>query len=182
MEEQYDNKDVLTQIYHFKDIIESGTLAEVEMTEVDGVYTLRVQLNDGTEESLTWSQTNQIIVGDDTPTEGLVGQLWWGPTAQTLYVCTDETPTWTAIISGTGLNVNWGNIVGTLSDQLDLVSALGAKADTADLATVATSGDYDDLLNKPTIPVVPPMTHEEWTFTLADDTTVTKDVMLYDGE
>lgn len=37
-------------------------------------------------------------------------------------------------------------------------AAQGAKADTAvqpgDLATVATSGDYDDLLNKPTIPVV----------------------------
>ena len=29
---------------------------------------------------------------------------------------------------------------------------LSAKADSADLATVATTGDYDDLLNKPTIP------------------------------
>lgn len=29
---------------------------------------------------------------------------------------------------------------------------LADKADTADLATVATTGDYDDLLNKPTIP------------------------------
>ena len=33
-------------------------------------------------------------------------------------------------------------------------TALGAKANTADLADVATSGDYDDLLNKPTIPTV----------------------------
>lgn len=33
-------------------------------------------------------------------------------------------------------------------------TALGAKANTADLAEVATSGDYDDLLNKPTIPTV----------------------------
>ena len=32
-------------------------------------------------------------------------------------------------------------------------TALDAKANTADLATVATSGDYDDLTNKPTIPV-----------------------------
>ena len=31
-------------------------------------------------------------------------------------------------------------------------TALSAKADNADLATVATTGDYDDLLNKPTIP------------------------------
>lgn len=29
---------------------------------------------------------------------------------------------------------------------------LSAKANAADLATVATTGDYDDLLNKPTIP------------------------------
>ena len=29
---------------------------------------------------------------------------------------------------------------------------LSTKADAADLATVATTGDYDDLLNKPTIP------------------------------
>lgn len=33
-------------------------------------------------------------------------------------------------------------------------TALGTKANTADLAEVATSGDYDDLLNKPTIPTV----------------------------
>ena len=31
-------------------------------------------------------------------------------------------------------------------------SALALKANTADLATVATTGDYDDLINKPTIP------------------------------
>ena len=29
---------------------------------------------------------------------------------------------------------------------------LSDKADSADLATVATTGDYDDLLNKPSIP------------------------------
>lgn len=33
--------------------------------------------------------------------------------------------------------------------------ALDAKANTADLATVATSGDYEDLTNKPSIPTVP---------------------------
>lgn len=31
-------------------------------------------------------------------------------------------------------------------------TGLASKANTADLATVATSGDYDDLINKPTIP------------------------------
>ena len=46
----------------------------------------------------------------------------------------------------------WGNITGTLSDQTDLQTALNAKANSADLATVATTGDYDDLIDKPTIP------------------------------
>ena len=43
------------------------------------------------------------------------------------------------------------------------------------LATVATSGSYADLSNKPTIP----STHETWTFTLSDNTTVTKEVVLW---
>lgn len=34
----------------------------------------------------------------------------------------------------------------------ELQTAISGKANTADLATVATSGDYDDLLDKPTIP------------------------------
>ena len=71
-------------------------------------------------------------------------------------------------------SATWGNITGTLSDQTDLQQALNAKQNTisdldeiragasagatavqpSDLATVATTGDYDDLLNKPTIPTV----------------------------
>lgn len=49
-------------------------------------------------------------------------------------------------------SVAWGDITGTLSSQTDLNAALGAKANSADLATVATSGSYNDLTNKPTIP------------------------------
>ena len=51
-------------------------------------------------------------------------------------------------------SVAWGDITGTLSSQTDLNTALGAKANSADLATVATSGLYNDLANKPTIPTV----------------------------
>lgn len=51
-------------------------------------------------------------------------------------------------------SVAWGDITGTLSSQTDLNTALGAKANSADLATVATSGSYNDLSNKPTIPAV----------------------------
>lgn len=39
----------------------------------------------------------------------------------------------------------------TITDVTNLQSTLNGKANTADLATVATTGDYDDLLNKPTI-------------------------------
>ena len=39
--------------------------------------------------------------------------------------------------------------------ETELGTALAPKANTADLATVATSGNYNDLSNKPTIPSVP---------------------------
>ena len=52
---------------------------------------------------------------------------------------------------GTADAVDWGHITGSMSNQTDLTTALAAKANSADLATVATSGDYDDLSNKPTI-------------------------------
>ena len=53
---------------------------------------------------------------------------------------------------GGGGSVSWGDIVGTLSNQTDLVTALGLKANSADLGAVAFSNDYNDLDNLPTIP------------------------------
>lgn len=94
----------------------------------------------------------------------------------------------------------------TNADIADADSALGAalaaKANAADLAPVATSGSYDDLTNKPTIPAAqvnadwsaasgvaailnkPTLpTSETWTFTVDDGqggtTTVTKNVAVY---
>lgn len=49
-------------------------------------------------------------------------------------------------------SVSWGSILGTLSNQTDLQNALDLKADISSLATVANSGDYNDLSNLPTIP------------------------------
>lgn len=60
---------------------------------------------------------------------------------------------WTNAAAGIS-SVAWGDITGTLSNQTDLNTALGAKANSADLATVATSGSYNDLTNKPTIPEI----------------------------
>lgn len=59
---------------------------------------------------------------------------------------------YTNATAGGSSSVAWGDITGALSSQTDLNTALGAKANSADLATVATSGSYNDLSNKPTIP------------------------------
>ena len=50
---------------------------------------------------------------------------------------------------GSGGPAVWGNITGTLADQPDLALALAAKANTATLAPVATSGAYADLTGTP---------------------------------
>ena len=59
------------------------------------------------------------------------------------------------VISATGGgeadSVAWGHITGSMSNQTDLTTALAAKANSADLATVATSGSYNDLSDKPDI-------------------------------
>jgi hypothetical protein len=54
--------------------------------------------------------------------------------------------------SGGVVSVSWGDILGTLSDQIDLQDALDLKVDISSLAAVATTGDYLDLINTPTIP------------------------------
>lgn len=56
------------------------------------------------------------------------------------------------VISNTQTSAEWGNITGDIEDQTDLQTALDLKANSADLATVATSGSYNDLEDKPTIP------------------------------
>ena len=61
----------------------------------------------------------------------------------------------TLTISAKDEKAQWGKITGTLSNQTDLKNALDLKANSADLADVATSGSYNDLTNKPTIPTVP---------------------------
>lgn len=85
---------------------------------------------------------------------------------------TDYDTQWVNQSGGGGGAAAWGSITGDLDDQTDLKNALDAKQDAianlatiesgaaagatavqpGDLATVATTGDYDDLLNKPTIP------------------------------
>ena len=68
--------------------------------------------------------------------------------------------------SGTLASAAWGQIAGNIADQADLSSALAEKQDIIDvnhklnaeyvsgLATVATTGSYNDLTDKPTTPVI----------------------------
>lgn len=51
-------------------------------------------------------------------------------------------------------NIAWGDISGEITNQTDLQQEFSQYTPTTSLATVATSGDYRDLLNTPTIPTV----------------------------
>jgi hypothetical protein len=57
-----------------------------------------------------------------------------------------------SVIGGGGGDVMWGDILGTISEQTDLQDALDECAKTDNLATVAFSGNYNDLSNTPSIP------------------------------
>ena len=53
---------------------------------------------------------------------------------------------------GTVGDVVWGNIKGDITNQIDLQNELTIKVNRAELSRVATSGSFNDLLDKPTIP------------------------------
>lgn len=57
-----------------------------------------------------------------------------------------------SVIGGGGGDVEWGDIKGTIADQTDLQTEFAKYTESSNLATVATTGSYDDLLDKPTIP------------------------------
>ena len=50
------------------------------------------------------------------------------------------------------ISISFSELTGSPEDNAALKSALDEKADASSLATVATSGSYNDLTNKPTIP------------------------------
>ena len=52
------------------------------------------------------------------------------------------------------LSTSWGNISGDISNQIDLQTKLNEKVNLSQLANVATTGSYNDLSDKPTIPDV----------------------------
>ena len=94
------------------------------------------------------------IVSGSTVTAVIAPQNFSAVVSQSAVVAVVDNSTNAVIISNapaTG-TAAWGAITGTLSNQLDLQAALDLKANIASLATVAFSGDYDDLINAPSIP------------------------------
>ena len=51
-------------------------------------------------------------------------------------------------------DVSWGNIKGDITNQIDLQNELTIKVNRAELARVATSGSFNDLLDKPNLSTV----------------------------
>lgn len=62
---------------------------------------------------------------------------------------------------GGGGSVSWGDIEGDIADQTDLQNEFSQYTKSNDLALVATTGSYNDLSNKPTIPAA--QIQSDWT-------------------
>lgn len=110
-----------------------------------------------------------LVENVDTTTNYRPSGVQYTGTASTT-VETDEVEVWDLYIYdwavwllqiNHGKSVSFANLAGQPSDNAALASALNAKADTSSLATVATTGDYGDLLNKPTIPAA--QVQSDWT-------------------
>ncbi len=89
-----------------------------------------------------------IYRGDGGSLDGLVE-------SEVILIAISQGGTGSATVAGARNNLGLGTAA-TTDTSAYATAAQGAKADTAiqsaDLATVATSGDYDDLTNKPTVP------------------------------
>lgn len=136
-----------------KDTVEVSTDGDVTVTRRTGY------IASYSDESLPggWISSHDVYAAGTTPTTGaqVVYELA-EPTTETLSPVAPIAPqpgvvniftdadTLSATITGSG----WD----TIGDMGGLEAQLAAKADAADLATVATSGSYDDLSDKPTIP------------------------------
>ena len=136
-----------------KDTVEVSTDGDVTVTRRTGY------IASYSDESLPggWISSHDVYAAGTTPTTGaqVVYELA-EPTTETLSPVAPIAPqpgavniftdadTFSATITGSG----WD----TIGDMGGLEAQLAAKADAADLAAVATSGSYNDLSDKPTIP------------------------------
>ena len=112
------------------------------------------QYHDDTKQDTLESGTNiKTINGEDVLGSGnleISGLPEGGTTGQMLVKNSDDD--FDAKWENQPTSATWGSITGTLNNQTDLKNALDAKANNAELATVAKTGAYSDLSGKPTVP------------------------------
>ena len=134
-----EKQDVITDLSAIRSGAELGSTA-VQPSELESYATLNYVNNglSGKQDTLTAGANIQIVGNTISATD-------------TTYTAGTGISIVGNVISNSQTSAEWGNITGDLSDQTDLQTALNAKANVADLATVATSGSYDDLTDKPTI-------------------------------
>lgn len=118
-----------------------------------GNGTITIKQNDAVKGTFTVNQTgNATIELTDTTTGEANVQSDWDETNTTSDAYIKNKPTIPAAVivdtslSSTSTNPVQNNVIN---------SALNNKMDKVTLATVATSGSYNDLTNKPTIPTIP---------------------------
>ena len=146
----------------------------------------------GSQVQSDWSQVDNSQV-DFIKNKPTVYNHWFGTQAQYDLLPTKDINTIYHIEGAAPMQSDWNEADPTsmayinnkpsipaaqVKSDWNAVSGMGEILNKPSLATVATSGDYNDLQNKPSIPVVPSYTTETWTFTLSDQSTVTKTVYL----
>ena len=137
--------DNLCEVVLFADTDPVQTIAtlnfilHVEPDPMEGGLTSDTQIHNLTEQI---EEITQQVIGDDYYNKTEVDDL--------LDDKADKATTYTKLEVDTALNLKADKSTTYTKTQVD--NALALKANTADLATVATTGDYDDLINKPSIP------------------------------
>lgn len=123
----------------------------------DENYLFQKSLNNG----ITKRTENQYVVRITPDNTALLepGQYWYdleisknGDIFTIFRGVLDLLPEITVPTGNISTSISWGDIIGDIDDQSDLQLELGTKADASSLSTVATSGSYVDLTNKPSIP------------------------------
>ena len=114
-------------------------ILHVEPDPLEGGLTSETQIYNLTEQI---EEITQQVIGDDYYNKTEVDGLLAGKA--------DQATTYTKSEVDSALALKADKSDTYTKTQVD--NALALKANVSDLATVATTGDYDDLLNKPTIP------------------------------
>lgn len=123
----------------------------------DENYLFQRSLNNG----ITKRAENQYVVRITPDNTALLepGQYWYdleisknGDIFTIFRGVLDLLPEITVPTGNISTLISWGDIIGDIDDQSDLQLEFQTKADVSSLSTVATSGSYADLSNKPSIP------------------------------